>query len=167
MAKRERGKKSLSIWGFIGNFILFMFIPVAQAQTPFDITYCSSVTFTPVYASKELTVSGSTGTSIIFSNHENKIFDNLTMHFVGVSKTVGNERTALNYVKLMDPDGDIIVGEISVEEPVKTLKFLHGTGKWKGIKGEGKGPGITKGKPILPGTSQGCSGIKGTFELPK
>jgi len=153
--------------GIVIIFVLVGFISVAQAQTPFDITYCSSVTFTSVYTSKELTVSGSTGTSIIFSNHENKIFDNLTMHFVGVSKTVGDERTALNYIKLMDPDGDIIVGEISVKEPVKTLKLLHGTGKWKGIKGEGQGPGITKGKPILTGTSQGCSRIKGTFELAK
>jgi hypothetical protein len=47
------------------------------------------------------------------------------------------------------------------------FKFLQGTGKWKGIKGSGKGKVITRGKPITPGTAQVCSRWTGTFELPK
>ena len=160
---------SKNIWkiGIIIVAGLVIFIPVAQAQTPFDITYCVSNTVTIISQSKELTVFGTEGKGIVISNHENKVFDSMTWHFVGINKTVEGKRTAIIYAKFMDPDGDTIVGEILVDEPVKELKFLQGTGKWKGIKGGGKGPGITKGKPIVPGTGQGCSRIVGTFELPK
>jgi len=47
------------------------------------------------------------------------------------------------------------------------MKFLSGTGKWKGIKGEGRIKVITRGKPIIPGTSQVCYRHTRTFELPK
>jgi hypothetical protein len=67
----------------------------------------------------------------------------------------------------MDPDGDIIIAELVVLGPEKTMKFLHGTGKWKGIKGEAKGKTTATGKPIAPGTIQTCSRYVGTFELPK
>jgi hypothetical protein len=50
---------------------------------------------------------------------------------------------------------------------VRLCKFLHGTGKWKGIKGEIKDNGITTDKFIAPGTFQACSRYLGTFELPK
>jgi len=34
----------------------------------------------------------------------------------------------------MDPDGDFIVWELSIDAPFDTYKALQGTGKWKGIK---------------------------------
>jgi len=67
----------------------------------------------------------------------------------------------------MDPDGDVVVVEVQVVGPKKTMKFLHGTGKWKGIKGEAKGKTTAPGKPIVPGTVQSCSRYVGTFELQK
>jgi len=67
----------------------------------------------------------------------------------------------------MDPDGDFVVME-SIREGAEThCKFLQGTGKWKGIKGEGKVRRIASGKSIAPGTSQYCTRHIGTFELPK
>jgi hypothetical protein len=69
----------------------------------------------------------------------------------------------------MDPDGDISVAENlrALDGPDTTWNFLQGTGKWKGIKGEGKVRRIASGKPITPGTSQYCTRHIGTFELPK
>ncbi len=82
---------------------------------------------------------------------------------------MAGESTGLGYHKFMDPDGDFVVLE-TTRAPGETeanVKFLEGTGKWKGIKGSGKVRAITSGKPITAGTIQGCSRFTGTFELPK
>jgi hypothetical protein len=146
---------------------LFLFIPVAQAQTPFDITECAVGNATMVYQSKECTIGGMEGKGIIFSHHENKVFDNCTFHVVVIYKIADGKRRSDSYWKIMDPDGDIIIAELVVLGPEKTMKFLHGTGKWKGIKGEAKGKTTAIGKFIAPGTIQTCSRYVGTFELQK
>jgi len=153
--------------GIVILFGLLMFISNAQAQTPFDITECLGGTATVVYQSKEITITGIEGKGIIFSHHENKVFDNCTFHVVAIAKTVDGKRRSDSYWKIMDPDGDFIVAEVVVLGPEKTITFLHGTGKWKGIKGEAKGKTTAAGKPIVPGTFQGCSRYIGTFELVK
>jgi hypothetical protein len=80
---------------------------------------------------------------------------------------VDGKRRSDSYWKIMDPDGDNIIAELVVLGPEKTMKFLHGTGKWKGIKGEAKGKTTAVGKFIAPGTIQSCSRYNGTFELQK
>jgi len=146
---------------------LFTFIPIAQSQTPFDFTECGSGPVTIAFQSKEVTISGLEGKGIIFSHHENKVFDNCTFQVVQIARIVEGKRRSDSYWKIMDPDGDIIIAELVVLGPEKTMKFLHGTGKWKGIKGEAKGKTTAAGKPVAPGTFQACSRYIGTFELPK
>ena len=146
---------------------LFIFIPVAQGQTPFDFTECLAGTSTTVYESKEIRIGSTEGKGIIFSHHENKVFDNCTFHVVSIAKVVDGKRRSDSYWKIMDPDGDIIIAELVVLGPEKTMKFLHGTGKWKGIKGEAKGKTTAIGKFIAPGTIQSCSRYVGTFDLQK
>jgi hypothetical protein len=148
-------------------FGLVMFIPVAQAEQPFDVTYCYSGAVTMVSASKQLTVFGAEVKGIIRSNHENKAFDNMTMHCMTIFRIVAGKATGTAYCKAIDPDGDIIVQEHTRVGSQSTWKFLQGTGKWKGITGGGTGKPITRGKPITPGTTQACSRVSGTFELPK
>jgi hypothetical protein len=155
-------------WGiFAILFCLVIFIPVAQAQTSFDITECAAGTATTVYQSKEYTIGGLEGKGIIFSHHENKVFDNCTFHVVVIHKIVDGKRRSDSYWKIMDPDGDVIIAELVVLGPEKTMKFMHGTGKWKGIKGEAKGKTTVAGRPAAPETFQACSRYIGTFELPK
>ena len=160
---------SKKVWelGIAIIFGLLTFIPVAQAQTPIDFTECASGNASIVYQSKEITITGIEGKGIIFSHHENKVFDNCTFHVVAIAKTVDGKRRSDSYWKIMDPDGDVVVAEAVVLGPEKTMKFLHGTGKWKGIKGEAKGKTTATGKFIAPGTIQTCSRYAGTFELPK
>ena len=146
---------------------LFISIPVAHAQTPFDFTECLAGTSTTVYESKEIRIGSTEGKGIIFSHHENKVFDNCTFHVVSIAKVVDGKRRSDSYWKIMDPDGDIIIAELVVLGSEKTMKFLHGTGKWKGIKGEAKGKTTATGKFIAPGTIQSCSRYVGTFDLQK
>ncbi len=82
---------------------------------------------------------------------------------------MAGQMTAITYSKLMDPEGDFVITEVTVSpgETETKFKFLQGTGKWKGIKGGGKVTSITRGKPITPGTFQQCTRRTGTFELPK
>jgi hypothetical protein len=148
-------------------FSLSLIIPVAQAEQQYDITDCGSMTFTVNSASDELTIVTFDFKGIARSNSDNKIFDNFTVFYVGVSRNMAGKQSAYGYSKYMDPDGDFVVME-SIREGEEThCKFLQGTGKWKGIKGEGKVRRIAIGKPISPGTSQYCTRHIGTFELPK
>jgi len=148
-------------------FVLVIHIPVAQAETPYDITACYSGTITMLSQSKELTIFSMDIKGIARSNHENKVFDNCTFNCVAVVRITAGKRTGLGYCKFLDPDGDIVVFEVTYVGAEGTSKFLHGTGKWKGITGSGKFRTIARGKPITKGTAQNCSRATGTIELPK
>ena len=67
----------------------------------------------------------------------------------------------------MDPDGDFFFMEGKAVGGEVIMKFLSGTGKWKGIKEEGRIKVITQGRRITPDTSQVCYPHTGTFELQK
>lgn len=153
-----------SLFGILG---LFLFAPIVQAQTPFDVTECGAGVSIVVYQSKEISIASIDLKGLIFSHHENKVFNNCTFHVVAIAKTEDGKRRSDSYWKIMDPDGDIITAEVVVLGPEKTMKFLHGTGKWKGIKGEAKGKTSAVGRMIEPGTIQSCSRYVGTFELAK
>jgi hypothetical protein len=146
---------------------LSLIIPLAQAQQNYDITDCGSMTLTVNSASEELTIITFDFKGIARSNSENKIFDNCTVFHVGVARNTPGKTSAYGYSKYMDLDGDFVVMESIREGSEIRCKFLQGTGKWKGIKGEGKVQRITVGRPITPGTSQYCTRDIGTFELPK
>jgi len=160
--------KRLMIEALVIAFGLVMFISITQAQQPFDITFCGSTTVTQtVLESKELTITTFEGKGAVRSNPENKAFDNCSYHLLGVSLLMADKVTNFGYSKYMDSDGDFVVMESIREGDETHCKFLQGTGKWKGIKGEGKVRRIAVGKPISPGTSQYCTRHIGTFELPK
>ncbi len=146
---------------------LTVFIPIAQAQQPYDITECYTFTFTILSEGESLRVLGYDAKGIVRSVHENKVFDNCTLHSVGIRRDMFGKAAAHGYFKYMDPDGDIFIMEGVATEEVATMKFIYGTGRWKGIKGEGKLSPITGGKPIIPGTAQICYRHAGIFELPK
>ena len=160
---------STKIWAvpIIILVCVVLFTPNAKAQQPFDITYCATSNMTTVSATEGLIVLSLDTKGIAFSNHENKVFDNMTFHGVAVGKVVAGKPIGTGYFKYMDPDGDIIVWELSIDVPVDTLKAIQGTGKYKGIKAEGKAALITKAKSITPDTRQVCRKFTGTFELSK
>ena len=146
---------------------LVIFLPIAHAQTPYDITDCGSMTFTVNSASEELTIITFDFKGIARSNSETKVFDNCTVFYVGVARNMNGKSSAYGYSKYLDPDGDFVVME-SIRDGEEThCRFLQGTGKWKGIIGEGKLRRIAAGKPIAPGTNQYCTRHIGTFVLAK
>lgn len=164
MVTAKERKSFIIILGFIG---IFLFIPCAQAQQPMDMMSCGDSESTTIVAGEELTIMGMTGRGINLDNLAAKTFDNMTFHSVGLLKIERGNITAIIYGKYMDPSGDFLVVEITQVGMERDWKFLYGTGKWKEVTGGGKGFPFTKGKPISPGTSQSCTKITGTYELPK
>jgi hypothetical protein len=163
--------RTLSILSSITIIFFVIFIPAAQAETPFDFTQCLTGPVTVLSSSEELVILSVELKGIIMSNHENKVFDNFISHFLGVSRIMAGQVDARGYSKLTDLDGDFIVTETTTSGPVgKTTwkwKFLHGTGKWKGITGSASVLPITKLASVVEGTWRGCYKVTGTFELPK
>ena len=120
-------------------FCLILSISVAQAQQSYDITECYSfTTHTTLSEVPDLTIVGFDGKGIVRSNVENKVFDNFTLHCAGIRRITDGKAEAHGYFKYLDPDGDFFFMEGTAVEGEVIMKFLSGTGKWKGIKGEGK-----------------------------
>jgi hypothetical protein len=146
---------------------LFLLISAAQAEQPYDITTCSAATNAVLFSSKELTIISTDAKGITISNHENKAFDNNTIHCTGVIQIANGKPSGQLFCKFLEPDGDVTVGEQTIDGAEGAWKFIYGTGKWKGIAGGGKNWPITKGISVVPGTSQGCRKATGTYQLPE
>jgi hypothetical protein len=158
MGKRKNG---YIILGFISILAFVTLSSKVQAQQPVDMMSCGDRTLTTIVVSDELTIRGVEKSGINIDNLANKAFNNMTFHFVGLSKVVSRQMTGTFYSKYMDPSGDLFVVEISQVGMEVDWKYLYGTGKWKGITGGGK----ASGNP--PGEFDQCEKITGTYELKK
>ena len=149
---------------------LVMFIPIAQAQRQeFENIACIANTYSTVQSSPgEIYIGTFEGKGIVRSVDEKRLFDNNTFHQVGIQKAVSGKWIWNGFYKAMRPDGDFIIWEFSGDSEIgTTAKAIYGTGKFKGVKGEAKSKTITKGKPIVEGTSQICNQVVGWIELAK
>jgi hypothetical protein len=147
-------------------FCLAIHIPVVQAETPYDITNCYYGKLKKLYSDKELTIQTVDVRGIARSNDENKVFDNCSFHSVQIIEIMKGKFKRSGHTKFLDPDGDYFFVEVSGGQAA-TVKFLYGTGKWKGITGTGKFERLARGKSMEPDTFQGCVRNTGTYELPK
>ena len=150
---------------FVGILVLIVFVPTVHAQQPMDIMSCGNTTNTTIVSIQELTIFGIESKGINIDNLASKVFDNMTYHAVGVVKIESGKLTGTFFTKYMDPSGDFFVVEVSQVGMERDWKYLYGTGRWHGVTGGGKAFPFTRGKPITPGTSQGCTKIGGTYEL--
>ncbi len=142
-------------------------VPLVAKAENIDVTSCGDNKMTAIVSGEELTIMGIEGKGITMDNLPSKIYDNMTYHGVGILKIEKGKFSGSFYYKYMDPSGDFFVVEVSQVGMERDWKYIYGTGKWKGMTGAGKGIYLTKGKPIVPGTSQGCMKITGTYELKK
>jgi hypothetical protein len=150
---------------------LTFLIPPAYGEETLEYTQCVSGTVTLFHQIKgvPLTLSWAE-TGITMS--DDKRFNNLTIHCEGVQFGIREKREGYALCKGTDLDGDMMIyGGTYAGLPGTSggLKFMHGTGKWKGIIGVSKRQRLVRSKPFkgaMPGTYQGCHKVKGSFELP-
>jgi hypothetical protein len=143
-----------------------MFIAVVQAEN-IDMMSCGSGNVNVIAAGEGFTVMAMEGKGINLDNYGGKTFDNMTYRYGALYKIDKGNWSGSELIKYMDPSGDFFAVEVAQVGMERGWKFINGTGKWKGITGGGKSVLFTKGTPILPGTSQGCVKITGTYELKK
>jgi len=153
------------VFGFV------MFVPVARAEQPFELTDCWSAKVTMLSQSKEFTILSTDVLGMTMS--ENKLFNNLTSNCLCLRCFINGKQKGTCYSKFMDADGDYFITEAirtgTEVGPGSTWKFLEGTGKFRGITGGGKASFTASNvkRPIRPGMLQGRLKMTGTFELPK
>lgn len=162
-------KRSLAF--VLAALITLALAPASQAAEQLDVTDCYSGTAVSFHTSKSVMPVFSWAQNGILTSHtQNKLLENAVEHCEGVQRGLGSERTGYGLCKIVDDDGDMIIAEIPYSGLTYDVKFIEGSGKWKGLKGSlhsvltvrSKG-----GKGAMPGTYQGCRREKGTFELPK
>ena len=160
-------KKPICTLGIIGIFTFILFIVTAQVQQPIDCLLCYDMKITTIVETGDLNIMAYESKGIVLDNTESKFFDNSTVHLVGLMKIDKGKLTNSFLGKYLDPSGDFYVIESSQASKEIDWNIIYGTGKFKGITGAGKSLRFTKGKPVSPGTSQGCIKITGTYELKK
>ena len=148
-------------------FCLFLITPIIQAETPYDITECHSGKVKILHSTEESRTFSAEGLGIVMSNHENKVFHNFTIQIFAIGQVMPGKSTEKGYIKLMDPNGDIIMMEFARVDTERVSKILYGTGRWKGITGGAKSEHRIVIGRIPPDAAAACSRSTGTFELPK
>jgi hypothetical protein len=152
-------------------FSLVIFIPVAEAEETltFHMMGCSSGMFTTLSESKALTVYNIVGKGIPWGITGDRTFDNMTWQFAAVLRTMDGNTIGMGYYKFTAPDGDYFILEGTGGTVLEggTWKFLHGTGKWKGITGQATGKFIMRGKPVTLKSERYWCRVIGTIQLPK
>jgi hypothetical protein len=144
------------------------FASAASAAEPFDMTSCVVWKITQITADEELTINGVEGIGITQSHSPDKAFDNTTVHCVALVRVVPERSVIEGYCKHLETNGDIAVGRYVRDGTGKgTWEFLHGTGKWRGITGDGTYEIVARGRSVTEDTFQSCSRATGTFSLPR
>lgn len=148
-------------------FGLMIFASVLQAQQPFQVIGCSSGKVTILLETHPLTVYNMVGKGPAWSTAGNKAFDDLTWDFVATLRVMDGKTIGIAFYRFTDPDQDYFILEATGDAILEggDWKFLHGTGKWKGLAGALRGKVVLRGRPLPVETEQYWCRIIGTLEL--
>ena len=138
-----------------------------------ELTHCYSGVFLVFNKTEGTSVLGHWAQNgIITSSHPNKLLHNAVVHCEGIQIGVGPARSLHGFCRMMDDDGDVILAEYPW--PHKGIdfqvKFLEGTGKWKGVTGQLHSTPIARSQPnkgAMPDTYQTCRRETGQFDIQK
>ena len=148
-------------------FAMVISISTVQAQESFESTSCVSGTANPIHMSKDIMLSSADMKGMVRSDSNSEFLNDVSEWCVGLFSKVGDKISQRGSCKYVYPNGDINLIEWDGVADDGKLKFIFGTFKWEGIKGEGTWNIIKRAKSIAPATFQNCRKIKGTYELPK
>ena len=148
--------------------IMALLITPAQAEEPYEGTWCYAGTITAFHDSKDLApVRGLQINGIWMSQSENKFLNNAAGHCECALRGVGENLHVFCYCRFIEPNGDIVIMKYEVNGKEAGSTLLEGTGKYKGIKGGHKSVPIARGKPPIQGVATGCQKLTGAYEIAK
>ncbi len=141
--------------------------PSAGAAEEFEATHCYGGTSIAFHGSQELKpLADWVYNGIVRS--PNKLLNGAATHGAGVQRGTGTTREGYVLAKIVDADGDIIVVGDHYAGLKFKLRFLEGTGKWRGITGDFESePAASAAKPAMPDSFHTCTQWKGKYEVRK
>ena len=148
------------------------FVPTSRAEK-LEITHCYSGTFNTFSKTDGTTALISwSQNGIIMSDHPRKLLQGAVTHCEGIQMGVGAARSLHSFCRIVDQEGDVLLAELPW--PHKGLdfevKFMEGTGKWKGVSGQLHSTRIVSSPPnkgAMPDTYQTCRREVGDVDLSK
>jgi hypothetical protein len=143
-------------------------VPARSTEQPVDFTVCLTSTFEFISSADGVNAFRVESRGISMSNHENKVFHNAVYQFVGVGYGPVGAPVGFGYARLSDPDGNVVILELSGPPSDLSFKFLQGTGPWKGIAGGGKAARTATTGVRMSGTSgasEGCLRLTGSLDI--
>lgn len=154
----------------VAGGIALAFASHAAPAEQLRLTHCYSGTGGGFHNSQDaMQLTSWNQNGIISSDGPGKRLDGAVVRCEGVEHGVAQARVGYGLCKIADADGDVIVGEMPYTGFSYDLKFLGGSGKWKGITGMLHSERLQRtapGKGAMPGTYQGCRREEGSFQLP-
>jgi hypothetical protein len=157
----------IALVALVGSMVA---VPAIADEQPVDFTACITSTFEFISTADGLNTFRVENRGITMSNHENKIFHNAVYQFVGVGYGPVGAPMGFGYVKLTDPNDNLVIIELSGPPADLSFKFLQGTGPWKGIAGGGKAVRTATTGVRMSGTSgasEGCLRLTGSLDTRK
>jgi hypothetical protein len=135
-------------------------------ETAFEFIGCGISKNVVVETSPELTVMAMENWAINTSTAV-KGWERATKHTVGYVRIMDGKVTGKGAVKWQDATGDSAVFEWEIHaNGERTVAWLGGTGKYKGITGGGNFEVTNSGKPVVEGTQFQCIRDWGRYTLP-
>jgi hypothetical protein len=133
----------------------------------YDFVVCSQSKQTLLEASPELVALGVESWGVVASS-TTKEFEKATTHCVGYMRVVAGKPVGKGMCKWFNMAGDTGIGEWEMPESGEnSWRWLAGTGGLKGISSvKSSFASLGNGKPVEPGTSQGCRRDWGIYRLP-
>lgn len=146
--------------------LTFVLAPMAYAESPVDATAYVSADMTMVHADAEAMIMYYDFKGLVLSNNGSEIFNNASERCVGVFKRIGSEIVQNGYCKYLYPNKDYMILGFNGKADDGKWEILFGTGKLKGITGNGTYT-VMRVQPITPDSTQHHRMIKGSYELPE
>lgn len=148
-------------------FISFVAGTACQAEA-IEVTHCYSGVYSAFNRTEGTAVLGSwRQDGILMSAHPNKLLQNAIVRCEGIQIGLAAERLMHAFCRIQDEDGDVIVAELPWGQKGIDyhVKFLEGTGKWKGVTGQLNSTVIARGPRSAIDPYLGCRLERGQFEL--
>lgn len=154
-------------WTWIAAAIGMLGATAWGRDVDYDFVVCSHGRQTVLESGPNLVALGTESWGVVASSTTRE-FDKATTHCVGYLRIVGGKPVGRGLCKWASLAGDTSIGEWEMPESGdNSWKFLGGTGAWKGVSSKvARFTSLGNGKPIEPGTSQGCRRDWGTYSLP-
>lgn len=141
----------------------------AYAQQTYENTNCRAGTITVLAQADDMIVYALDQRGVNISAEPGNPFGDSAQRCIGMVASIGGKAIGNGWCRNVDPktgDWYVVDWKASDKPGSGTYTFRYGTGKWKGVTGDGTYEFLAPTKPADPGTYQNCVHLKATVKVP-